>query len=81
MLHHERAGAASLTLLNKNLNIKRLTHHEPSYCRGAPLAPEPLALVAQYLTRHCILNKLGRVTRPALVCASSQTKIRVFVSS
>ena len=50
---------------------------EPSRGRGAPDVPEPLTLGAQYLTRYNAWKKFVRATRPALVCASPKTNLRV----
>ena len=50
---------------------------EPSHSRGALEVPEPLTLGAQYLTRCNSWGTLVRATRPALVCASPESIIRV----
>ena len=52
----------------------------PSHGRGEPEVPEPLTLGAQYITRYNTWNKFVRATRPALLCASPETNIRVKCS-
>ena len=63
---------------SKALSITR----EQSHTKGAPEVPEPLTLGAQYLTRYNTWKKfVGATTRPALVCASPKTNVRLKVSS
>ena len=54
------------------------TTKEPSHSRGgAPGVPKPLTLGARHLTPYDTSKKFVRATRPARVCASPKTNIRV----
>ena len=50
---------------------------EPCHGRVAPDVPELLTFGAQYLTRYNVWEKFVWATRPALLCASPKTKMRV----
>ena len=55
---------------------------EPSYSRGAPEVPEPLALGAQYLTRKNTWKNFVYATRPAaldIVCTSPKRRSTIEV--
>ena len=75
------AAAADECCANENINSVTLKYGvlgQPSRSRGAPEAPEPLTLGAQYLPRYNTWKNVARDTRQALLCSSPKTNIRVI---
>ena len=69
-------------LLSGGGEVTAMGAWEPSHSMGAPDVPEPLTLLgARHLTRYNTSKKFVRATRPALVCASPKTNIRVKIPS
>ena len=72
------SASPETNILEKN-EVKTRNERSHPTVGGAPEFPEPVTLGAQYPTRYDTWKNFVRDTRPALVCASAKTNIRVTV--